>query len=78
MFRDQTLDQRKLEENPEAKQLLRNQLPKLEELRNLTDSDQEPSHSEKSENSKSQLNSSLESFHSKDSLEKLQTTSRLT
>ncbi len=55
MFRDQTLDQRKLEENPEAKQLLRNQLPKLEELRNLTDSDQELWLLEKSENYKNQL-----------------------
>merc|ERR1711896_46904 len=43
-----------------------------------TDSDQELSPSEKSEDSKNLLNSSLENFLSKDSLEKLLTISKLT
>merc|ERR1712160_123079 len=48
------------------------------ELREHTDSDQVPSHSERSEDSKNLLNSSSENFLSKDSLEKSPTTSRLT
>merc|ERR1712153_177477 len=46
--------------------------------REHTDSDQVPSPSERSEDSKNPLNSSSESFLSKDSLEKSLTTSRLT
>merc|ERR1712113_22247 len=47
-------------------------LPQLEVVsKNHTDSDQEPLLSEKSEDIKRPLISSLESFHSKDSLEKL-------
>merc|ERR1712086_421714 len=49
-----------------------------EESREHTDSDQEPSPSEKSEDSKNLLNSSSESFLSKDSSEKSPTTSRPT
>merc|ERR1711865_746812 len=49
-----------------------------EESREHTDSDQVPSHSEKSEDSKNPLNSSSESFLSKDSSEKSPTTSRPT
>jgi len=57
----------------------RNQLPKLQvELRNPTDSDQEQLLSEKSEDSKSQLNSSSASFLSKDSSEKSLLSSRMT
>merc|ERR1712086_149845 len=49
-----------------------------EESREHTDSDQEPSPSEKSEDSKNLLNSPSESFLSKDSSEKSPTTSRPT
>merc|ERR1712021_130153 len=49
-----------------------------EESREHTDSDQEPSPSEESEDSKNLLNSSSESFLSKDSSEKSPTTSRPT
>merc|ERR1719469_1095713 len=61
-----------LTSNPKVKP----QLPV--ESREHTDSDQVPSHSEKSEDSKNLLNSSSENFLSKDSLEKSPTTSRLT
>merc|ERR1712196_665469 len=50
----------------------------LVELRELTDSDQEPSPSEKSEDSKNLLSSSSENFHSKDSLERSPMTTRTT
>merc|ERR1712194_206976 len=49
-----------------------------EESREHTDSDQALSHSEKSEDSKNPLNSSSESFLSRDSSEKSPTTSRPT
>merc|ERR1711935_207990 len=49
-----------------------------EESREHTDSDQVPSHSGKSEDSKNPLNSSSESFLSKDSSKKSPTTSRPT
>merc|ERR1712167_139821 len=67
--------------NQESTSLTSNPRVKLqppEESRELTDSDQELSPSEKSEDYKNQLNSSSESFLSKDSSEKSPTTSRPT
>jgi hypothetical protein len=56
----------------------RRPLPHLVESRNHTDSDQAQLLSEKSEDSKRALNSSSESFPSKDSLEKSLPSSRMT
>merc|ERR1712010_101109 len=60
---------RPLRENPQLNQ---------EVSRDPTDSDQEPLLSETSESSRSLPSSSLENFHSRDSLEKSPTTSRMT
>ena len=54
-YRDLTLALRKLEENQEARLPLRSQLPRLEESRNHTDSDQVPLLLERSENYRNPL-----------------------
>merc|ERR1711939_465388 len=54
------------------------QRPTKVESREPTDSDQELLPSDTSESTKNQLSSSLENFHSRDSLDTLPTTSRLT
>merc|ERR1712226_954412 len=56
----------------------RDQRPAKVESREPTDSDQELLPSDTSESTKNQLSSSSENFHSKDSLDTLPTTSRLT
>lgn len=66
---DQTSDQRRLEENQEARLPPRSLSQRLAESRSHTDSDQAPLPSERSENSRSLLTFWSENSHSRDLLE---------